>query len=198
MDMSKESTSDSGKLSTWLILGGVFVAAMAVTIAIGTRGSSTETTFPDLGDIAAQDPNLPSTAEPAPTFVLPTLDGGTFDLADHISTDGRPVVLNLWASWCGPCRAEMPAINQSATEHPEVAYVGVSVKDDVGDATAFAGELGISYTIAFDDGTVDEAYPVLGLPATFFINGDGVLLETHFGAVTVDSLDEEIAALFGS
>jgi thiol-disulfide isomerase/thioredoxin len=198
MDMSKETADSAGKLGTWLVLGGVFVAAVAVTIAIGTRGSSTETTYPDLGDIASRDPNLPNTAEHAPTFVLPTLDGNTFDLADHISTDGRPVVLNLWASWCGPCRSEMPAINQAATEHPEVAFVGVSIKDDVGDATAFAGELGIGYTIAFDDGTVEEAYPALGLPATFFIDGDGVLLKTHFGVVTVDSLDQEIAGLFGS
>ena len=70
--------------------------------------------------------------------------------------------------------------------------------DSVGNATAFANEIGIDYVIAFDDGTVDDAYQVLALPATFFIDGDGTLAKSHFGVVTLDSLDEDIAELFGS
>jgi len=195
--MNKEATDSPGKFGTWLILGGVFVAAVAVTIAIGTRGSSTETTYPDLGDIAEADPNLPSTAQAAPTFALTTLDGKTFDLAEHLATDRRPVVLNLWASWCPPCRAEMPEINTAAGNHPEIAFVGVAIKDDEGDASAFVDEIGVTYTIAVDDGSVDDAYPVLGLPATFFIDENGTLVKTHVGTVTVDSLDSDIAELFG-
>lgn len=192
-----ESHAKGGRFRTWMMLAAVFIAAAAVTVAIGSRaGSSTEPTYPDLGDIAATDPNLPSKNKPAPTFALPTLDGSTFDLAEHIADDGRPVVLNLWASWCAPCRSEMPDINNASTQHPEVAFVGVSVQDEVADATAFVDEIGVGYTIAFDDGTVDDAYPVLGLPATFFISGDGTLLETHFGALTVDDLDADIARLF--
>jgi thiol-disulfide isomerase/thioredoxin len=188
----------NNKLAGWLTLGGIFIAAVAVTVVVGTRGSSdTETTFPDLGDIAAQDPDLPDTSAPAPTFVLPTLGGGTFDLSRHIADDGRPVILNLWASWCGPCRSEMPAIDASSIQHPEVAFIGVAVQDKRSDAVSFVEELGVGYTIAIDDGTVDEAYPALGLPATFFIAGDGTLVKTHFGVVTEESLAEDIATLFG-
>lgn len=191
--------SHSNTLATWLILTAVFVAAVVVTIVIGTRGDqSTEPTFPDLGDIASADPNLPSTEEAAPLFTLPTFAGEPFDLAAHIAEDGRPIVLNLWASWCGPCRAEMPAIDIASSRHPEVKFLGIAVKDSEQDARAFADEIGITYSLAYDDGTVDDAYPVLGLPATFFIDGAGVVVKSHFGVVTVDSLDDDIAELFGS
>ncbi len=196
--MEPQPKERNSRATTWLLLGGVFVAAVAITLVIGTRGdSSTDTTFPDLGDIAAQDPNLPGDDELAPVFALPTFAGETFDLGEHVANDGRPVILNLWASWCGPCRAEMPAIDESAAKHPEVAYIGVAVMDDEGSARDFAEEIGVSYNLAHDDGSVEDGYPVLGLPATVFINGNGTIAKTHFGIVTVESLDEEIATLFG-
>ena len=195
MEPSNEPRSSNP--TTWLIVAAVFVAAVAVTLFVGSRGdSSSDSTFPDLGDLTAEDPTVPGTDEAAPGFVLTTHDGGTFSLKDHIANDGRPVVLNLWASWCAPCRAEMPAIDAASQRHPDVAFVGVSVQDDVEDATAFATEINVSYTIAFDDGTVEDSYPVLGLPATFFIDGDGTIVKRHFGIVTVDSIDDDIAELF--
>ena len=192
-----EETRKIGWPSALLLLG-VFVTALTITLVIGSRADTgTDTTYPDLGDIAADDPNVPNTDDVAPGFTLATLDGQQFDLAAHFSNDGRPIVLNLWASWCGPCRAEMPAIDTAANRHPEVAFVGVAVQDSVADATAFATEIGVSYTIAFDDESVEDAYPVLGLPATFFISTDGTIAKRHFGIVTVDSLDDDIAGLFG-
>lgn len=196
--MAERDDRRNALLTTWLLLAGVFVAAVIVTVFIGTRDGGESDEFPDLGDFAASDPNLPGNAEPAPGFAVATLDGDVFDLTEHISKDGRPVVLNLWASWCPPCRAEMPAINTSSLRNPEVAFVGVAVKDTVEEARAFANEIGIEYTIGFDDGSVDDAYPVLGLPATFYIDGNGILVKTHVGPVTVDSLDDDIAELFGS
>jgi thiol-disulfide isomerase/thioredoxin len=183
---------------SWLLLLAVFALAVGVTIVVGSQFGMSDTTFPDLGDLAENDPNLPSTDEAAPTFRLETLDGGVFDLADHIANDGRPVILNLWASWCPPCRSEMPSINVAAQRHPEVAFVGVAVEDDPEKAAEFAAEIAVTYTIAIDDGSVEEAYPVLGLPGTFFIASDGTLAKNHFGLVTIDSLDDDIAELFGS
>ncbi len=198
MDPEEQDTQRAGG-ATWLLLVGVFVAAIGVTIFIGSRGgSSTETTFPDLGDITENDPNVPSTNERAPSFALQTIGGDVFDLDAHVRADGRPVILNLWASWCAPCRAEMPAIDTSSQGHPEVAFVGVAVQDDLDKATDFANEIGVSYPLAFDDGTVEDAYPVLGLPATFFIGADGTIVKRHFGVVTIDSLDDDIAEHFGS
>lgn len=185
-------------LFVWLSLFGVFVAAVAVTLVITSRDSSSDSGFPDLGDLTAEDPNVPDADEAAPTFALPTLDGDVFDLAAHVADGDKPVVLNLWASWCPPCRAEMPAINTASQRHPDVEFVGVAVNDDPDKAAEFANEIDVSYIIAIDDGTVEEAYPVLGLPGTFFINPDGTIAKRHFGVVTVDSLDDDIAELFGS
>lgn len=181
----------------WLVLAGVFVTAVAVTLLIANRDDNDEA-FPDLGDLTENDPNVPGANETAPTFQLETVDGGVFDLTEHLSNDGRPVVLNLWASWCPPCRAEMPAINTASQRHPEVAFVGVAVQDDPIKSADFATEIGITYTIALDDGSVEDAYPVMGLPGTFFINSDGTIAKRHFGVVTIDSLDDDIAELFGS
>lgn len=196
MEPQKQTRSSSPK--TWLVLAGVFLAAIAVTLVIGSRGDAAgDTTYPDLGDLTAADPNVPGADEAAPTFSLETLDGETFDLAEHIATDGRPIVLNLWASWCPPCRAEMPAINTASQRNPEVLFIGVAVQDDPDKAAAFAEEISVTYTIAVDDGTVEEAYPLLGLPGTFFIDGTGTIVKSHFGLVTIDSLDDDIAEFFG-
>jgi thiol-disulfide isomerase/thioredoxin len=183
--------------TTWLVLIGVFVVAVAATLLIATGSNTTSTTFADLGDLTANDPNVPGTDETAPSFALETMVGETFDLQDGIAATGQPVVLNLWASWCAPCRTEMPAIDTASQEHPEVTFVGVVVQDTYDAAVAFAEEIGVTYTLAFDDGTVEDAYPVLGLPATFFIDSNGTIVKRHFGVVTVDSLDTDIADLFG-
>lgn len=185
-------------LLVWLSLFGVFLAAIAITVGITSGADSPESEFPDLGDLTANDPNVPGTNEAAPTFALPTVGGEVFDLAAHVAEGGKPVVLNLWASWCPPCRAEMPAINTASQRHPEVEFVGIAVNDDPEKAAEFAAEINVGYTIAVDDGTVEDAYPVMGLPGTFFINPDGTIAKRHFGVVTIDSLDDDIAELFGS
>jgi len=198
MESEQPESKTKQKWAPWLLLLTVFALAAGVTIVVGSQFGTPETTFPDLGDIIENDPDLPATNEAAPTFRLETLDGDIFDLAEHIANDGRPVILNLWASWCPPCRSEMPAINVAAQRHPEVEFVGVAVEDDPQKAADFADEIGITYRIAIDDGSVGEAYPVLGLPGTFFIAADGTISKNHFGLVTIDSLDDDIAELFGS
>ena len=138
------------------------------------------------------------TLELAPDFTVPTHDGGTFSLDDHIAKDGRPIFMNLWASWCFPCRAEMPAIDAASKTHTEIAFIGISVKDTRAEATAFVEEIGVTYTIGFDDDNqVDDEYRPLGLPASYIISGDGVILERIFGEVTEESLAEKFAKHFG-
>ena len=130
-------------------------------------------------------------------FAVETTDG-QFSLSDHLATDGRPVFLNLWASWCFPCREEMPAIDASAAQHPGVEFVGVSVQDSRSDAEEFAEEIGVAYTLGFDDdGSVDGAYAPLGLPASYLISADGIIVEQIFGKVTEKDLAEKFAEHFG-
>ncbi len=137
-------------------------------------------------------------AEIAPIFAVETTDG-QFSLSDHLANDGRPLFLNLWASWCFPCREEMPAIDASATAHPGVEFIGVSVQDSRTDAEAFAEEIAVSYLLGYDDdGSVDEAYAPLGLPASYIISSDGIILETILGKVTEEDLAEKFDEYFGS
>jgi len=139
-----------------------------------------------------------SDLELAPDFVVPTADGGMFSVDDHIATDGRPIFLNLWASWCFPCREEMPAIDEASKLNPDVAFIGVSVQDRTADAISFLDEVQVSYTIGFDeDGTVDGEYQPLGLPASYIISSEGVILERIFGKVTVDDIAEKFSNHFG-
>jgi peroxiredoxin len=92
----------------------------------------------------------------------------------------------------------MPAIDAAATAHPEVEFVGVAVQDSEDDATEFADEIGVGYLLGFDsDGEVENSYSPLGLPASYIISGDGVIVERIFGKVTEEDLAEKFEKHFG-
>lgn len=175
-----------------LIVVGVIVGGV---IVFGGGDDDAALSVPDLGDSLG----LPTRdGEVAADFSLDLLDGTPFRLSDHLATDGRPVVLNLWASWCGPCRAEMPAFDASSQEHTDVFFIGVAVEDTEGAAREFADEIAVTYALAFDeDDRVGRRYPSPGLPATFFITADGTIAKTVFGQIHQEQLDEFIAESFG-
>jgi len=108
----------------------------------------------------------------APDFQLTGLDGRQVRLSD---LRGTPVVLNFWASWCTPCRAEFPLLHAAARDaHGRYAVVGVNTDDIKGDAKAFAKEERATWPNGVDtDGSVKKLYGVRGLPQTVFIDADG-------------------------
>ena len=175
------------------------VVAVVIVIGVGaalvfTSGGDDETdgSFPTLAvGIPAPDPD---SAEPAPDFSADIFDGTTFRLSEHQANDGRPVLLNLWASWCFPCREEMPAIDAVAAQHPEILFIGVAVEDDPTAAQAFADEVAVGYTLGIDEtDRVQELYPALGLPATFLISDDGRILGQLFGGASEATFEEFVA-----
>lgn len=145
----------------------------------------------------------PSTApiaapELAPDFTVGLLDGSTFNLVDHLENDGRPVILNLWASWCAPCRAEMPDFDTFQSEQPGILVLGVAVSDREDLARALADELGVSYVLGFDAAeTVAAAYPPLGMPSTWFIGEDRTIRKQVTGQISLATLRELAAGSFG-
>jgi thiol-disulfide isomerase/thioredoxin len=155
------------------------------------------------GDDAGSGPTIPTiggapTGNAAPEFAIDLLDGTRFRLSDHLASDGRPVILNLWASWCGPCREEMPALDAVARANPGVYLIGVAVDDEPTAARRFADEIGVGYSLAIDeDNTVGNRYPSPGLPATFFIDGQGQIVRIVYGGVTQDQVEDLIDELFG-
>jgi len=171
----------------------VFVALLVVVALLGAACSSKsepETgTPPDLSDVSAATV-VPAEGDHAADFTVMTLDGAGFTLSEHLEEDGRPVFLNLWASWCPPCRAEMPDINSASQKHTDVKFIGISVNDDPVDSVGFATSVGITYTIGFDvNGDIAYAYNIAGLPASFIISSDGVILQRVFGAVSEADID---------
>lgn len=134
----------------------------------------------------------------APDFSVTLLDGTEFRLSRHLADDGRPVILNLWASWCSPCRAEMPAIDAAARTHTDVFFLGVAVDDDPVAAEQFAREIGVTYPLAIDESErVGRRYPTPGLPATFLIGSDGSILRTVYGQIHEAQIADLIATQFG-
>jgi thiol-disulfide isomerase/thioredoxin len=128
--------------------------------------------------------------KPAPDFTVELLDGEAFSLADHVENDGRPMVLNLWASWCAPCREEIPELSAFSDANPDIAVVGVAVEDVLADAQTLAAELEPSYPLAFGDESFERSYPNLGLPVTYFIDDEGTVTDVFNGILTEAILAE--------
>jgi cytochrome c biogenesis protein CcmG/thiol:disulfide interchange protein DsbE len=134
---------------------------------------------------------------PAPDFAAVDLGGRPISLAQY---RGRPVVLNFWASWCGPCRKEIPLLQRTADAHPGLAVVLVNERDDAGRARAFAGELGVTLPSAVDaEGRVAAAYKVgQALPATIFVQADGRIEGRYLGELDEATLMSHVRALGAS
>ena len=131
----------------------------------------------------------------APDFTLADLDGNPVRLAD---LRGRPVVLNFWASWCGPCVEEFPLLRDAAAAHAgdDLAVVGVVFGDRSEAARDFMSRHSATWPAAMDPaGRVASAYGILGPPETFFIGRDGTIVARQIGQFSAASLDENLAAI---
>jgi peroxiredoxin len=128
-----------------------------------------------------------SAAEPdtayAKDFSLASLDGNKkVELKDF---RGKPLVINFWSSWCGPCREEMPFLQKSWSEYKDkgVTFLGIDVLDEENSAKAFINVYGISYPNLKDpSGEIANAYGVIALPVTFFIDKEGKIIRRNYGA----------------
>ena len=144
--------------------------------------------LPDTSERPAAEPG-----SQAPDFTLTLFDGTNFILSRHLAGDRRPVVMNFWASWCVPCREEMPTFDSVAQRRPDVLILGVAVQDTADEARAFAAEVGVGYPLGFDaEGKILELYPILGLPTTWFITADGRIASIRAGQLNQDELERLI------
>ena len=108
---------------------------------------------------------------------------------------GRPVVVNVWASWCGPCRVEAPLLQRAANRYRgDVAFLGIDSKDEAGAGRAFLDRFGIRYPNLFDDtGEIQGALNVRGFPTTYVFDRRGRLTAKVFGGISEQTLAARIA-----
>lgn len=131
--------------------------------------------------------------QPAPNFALADLNGKPLRLADLA---GRPVVVNFWASWCGPCVEEFPLLQRAQAAHASdgLAVVGIIYHDQSEPARAFMQRMGATWPAAMDPGgKVASAYGIYGPPETFFIGRDGQVVGRQIGQFSARDLDQQIA-----
>jgi len=117
----------------------------------------------------------------APDATLNLLDGTTVQLSEHIG--GQVVVLDFWASWCGPCRKGLPAVQQTADQFAgaDVVFYAINLREDKAAIQIFFNEAGLTLPVVMDDGTLGEAFGVSGIPHTVVIGKDGVIQTIHSG-----------------
>ncbi len=129
-----------------------------------------------------------SVGAPAPAYAAQREDGTPVSLADH---KGEVVLLNIWATWCKPCRAEIPALDTLHQRHAaqglRIAGVSIDVDEDRAKVREFAASLGATYTLWYDpDDKVSTTFLAIGVPASYLIGRDGTLRWRHVGPVTAD------------
>ncbi|MEP7116956.1 MAG: TlpA disulfide reductase family protein [Acidobacteriota bacterium] len=148
------------------------------------------------GALAPGDVACVPDAKPATDFTLPSLDGKQVKLS---SFRGKVVLLNFWATWCGPCKAEIPSFVELQQQYKsDLVVLGLSVDDPADKAKAFADQYKVNYPIVLGLGhdDIQDAYgPIYGIPASFLISRDGKVCKRHLGIAPKAQFEREIKAL---
>jgi cytochrome c biogenesis protein CcmG/thiol:disulfide interchange protein DsbE len=137
-------------------------------------------------------------APAAPAFTVAALGGpGKVSLSQY---QGKPVIVNFWASWCGPCQSETPLLaSWYKQEHGRIALIGLDENDSTAKALAFARAKGVTYRLGFDPlMTVTGPYAISGLPQTFFLNAQHRIVEHVLGTMTKADLAEGVKLMNAS
>jgi thiol-disulfide isomerase/thioredoxin len=137
-------------------------------------------------------PQVDLTGEPAPAFDVEGLDGETTSFTEL--RDGRPAVINFFASWCTPCVREMPGLESVHQElGDQVQFVGLSERETADDARALVDETGVTYAIGRDPGgDILTAYSGVGMPTTVLVAADGTITSSHTGRLERDELEQAV------
>lgn len=161
-------------------------AADARTLSQPDGASAGDSTLPDVA---------PRVGNRAPDFALKSLDGRTIRLSE---LRGKPVMVNFWASWCPPCKNEMPVFEKAYQRYRSqgMEFLGVDVEEDAETVRKFVQENGYSWLFLLDsDGKVSRSYQVSGIPTTFFIDREGIIRDLQIGELSAPALESRLAKI---
>lgn len=128
-----------------------------------------------------------------PEAVVPNVDGGRIDLAAY---RGRPVLINLWATWCGPCRREMPALERLSKEQAGLTVIAIDQREDPAVVRSYVKRFGVTFAVGIDDRQqLGTDLHLIGLPSSFFVDGSGVIRDAVDGEMTYDVMTAKARAL---
>jgi cytochrome c biogenesis protein CcmG, thiol:disulfide interchange protein DsbE len=166
------------------------VASVLILASCTDTGAAPATRAPTPAANATTAPLLPTDVNALPSTDL----HGFQELLDQLK--GTPAVVNLWASWCGPCTREAPKLVTAAAAHPDVQFLGVDVQDSRDGAVGFIEKEGLTYPSVFDPaGAVLTDHGALGLPVTIFVRADGSVASTVKGELSQAALDDGLARI---
>ena len=163
--------------------------AALLLVACGSEAPAPQSPATSPETTAAAD-----TATTVPDFTVYDGDSQPVKLSDFF---GKPIVLNFWASWCGPCKSEMPAFQSVYEEYgDQVQFVMVNVGEHMDEATAFLATTDYTFPVYFDvNNDASYTYQISSIPATFFIDGEGKLVTYQIGAMQESVLRSAIEAI---
>lgn len=207
--MSEGSPPEKNGRSVFLFISGIVVLGLALALLLfGNQllvpASEPEIPFQQIPNLNQQTETaviqLPTgggpivVGEPAQEFIVSDLDGNSVSLSNYL---GRPLILNFWATWCAPCRIEMPELQSAFIDYQEQDLVILALNQaEPPDAVRqfFYDEFDLTFTPLLDaDGLVSQQYGAVNLPTTIFINPEGQITAIHRGPVLREQLDGYLA-----
>lgn len=176
-----------------MILGGGLLIGLVIggVVFFGLPAVQT-TTNPEA---TAGGQPAPITGAPAPDFTLTDTQGGSITLSSYL---GKPILVNFWATWCEPCRIEMPAIEAAYQKHKSQGLTVLAVDSDesLQEVVDFGNSLNLTFTLLLDPGnSVNDLYRIRAYPSSFFIGTDGAVVAMQIGTMNEAQLAENLTKI---
>ena len=157
-----------------IVRGVILLLLVSITGCASTAGGDPAPATPPVGLRVGNT---------APDFTLKSLEGDTVSLSDY---RGQPILVNFWATWCGPCVIELPEMQETYETYRERGFVilAVDVQEGASRVQSFVDARGLTFPVLLDaEGQVAHSYRIRGLPTSYFVHSDGTILGTQIGPV---------------